>query len=100
MSQSNIKIILLLLSVMMVGGVYLYVYQPNVKDTKVIETENEELEARLKDLQEKEKNREMYETQIVEYQEGVDEVIAYFPATLDQEISVMFIKGVEEVHDG
>ena len=100
MSQSNVKIILFLLSVLMVGGVYMYVYKPNVEETDSIESEIDTLETRLSDLQAKERNRAQYEADIVAYKEGFDEIVAYFPANLDQEVSVMFIKGVEEVHKG
>ena len=100
MTQSNLKLILFLLSVIMVGGVYMYVYKPNVEDTEAIESECSTLEARLADLKAKEANRAQYEADIVTYNEKIDEIVSYFPATLDQEISVMFVKGVEEVHDG
>ena len=100
MTQSNLKLILFLLSVVMVGGVYMYVYKPNSEDTAAIESECDNLEIRLADLKAKEANRAQYEADIVAYNEKVDEIVSYFPATLDQEISVMFIKGVEEVHDG
>lgn len=100
MTQSNLKLILFLLSVVMVGGVYMYVYKPNSEDTAAIESECDTLETRLADLKAKEANRAQYEADIVTYTEKVDEIVSYFPATLDQEISVMFIKGVEEVHDG
>lgn len=100
MTQSNLKLILFLLSVVMIGGVYMYVYKPNKDDTAAIESECSTLETRLADLRMKEANREQYEADIVTYNERVEEIVSYFPATLDQEISVMFVKGVEEVHKG
>ena len=98
MSQNNLKIVLFLLSVLLVGGVYLYVYKPNTDDKKAIESECTTLQTKLNDLRAKEANREQYETEIAAYLAGVDEVISYFPADLNQEVSVMFIKGVEEAH--
>lgn len=100
MKQSNLKLVLFILSVVMVFAVYMYVYKPNNEDTTAIESECETLETRLADLRAKELNRDQYEKEIVTYTERVDEIISYFPATLDQEISVMFVKGVEAAHDG
>ena len=48
------------------------------------------------ELMAKQQDREMYEEKTKEFNEKFDERLAYFPATLDQEISVMFIKGVEK----
>ncbi len=100
MTQNNLKLILFLLSVVMVGGVYMYVYKPNVDDTKAIESECDTLETRLNDLRAKEVNRAQYEEDIVTYNNEVEDIIAQFPANLDQEVSVMFVKGVEEIHQG
>ncbi|MBP3622373.1 MAG: hypothetical protein J6J16_11480 [Lachnospiraceae bacterium] len=100
MTQSNLKLILFLLSVVMIGGVYMYVYKPNSEETATIESDCAALETRLADLKAKEANRAQYEADIVAYNEKVEEIVSYFPATLDQELSVMFIKGVEDAHDG
>ncbi len=100
MTQSNLKLILFLLSLVMVGGVYMYVYKPNQEDIASLESEIETLDKRYKDLKAKEANREQYEEEIVIYTEGFEDIVAYFPANLDQEVSVMFMKGVDEIHEG
>lgn len=84
----------------MVGAVYMYVYKPNKEDTDALNKEIETLEDRYKDLKEKEKDREKYETEIVMYNEAFEDIVAYFPADLKQEVSVMFMKGVDEIHEG
>lgn len=100
MTQSNLKLILFLLSIVMVGGVYMYVYKPNQEDIASLEREIDTLETRYKDLKAKEANREQYEADIVTYTEGFNDIVAYYPADLRQEVSIMFIKGVEEIHEG
>lgn len=98
MSKNNLKLILFLLSVVMVGAVYMYVYKPNKESTDATKSECETLEKRLADLRAKDQNREQYEQDIVTYNEGIQDIIAYYPADLQQEVSVMFVKGIEEVH--
>ncbi len=100
MSKNNVKIILFLLAVILVGASYMYVFKPNMEDTDALKSEANTLETRLNELKEKDKNRDVYEAEIITYGEAVDEMVADFPATLDQEISVMFIKGCEEARNG
>lgn len=98
MSKSNIKILLTLLAVAIVGLVYLYVFNPNMEDKKSIEAENETLQTKLDDLLDKQKYRDQYEKETQEYYAAFDEILAYYPANLDQELSVMFMKGIEDAH--
>ncbi len=100
MSKNNAKILLFLLAVLLVGASYMYVFKPNQEETDALKAEAATLETKLNDLKAKEKDREMYETQIVEFNEGFDDMVADFPATLDQEITVMFIKGCEDARNG
>ena len=94
MSKSNIKILLFLAAVAMLGLTYMYVFKPNLEDVDTIQAEVDTLQARYDDLKSKEAKRDFY----VEETERMDglfaERLAYFPATLDQEVSVMFIKGL------
>ncbi len=96
MNQSNIKVLLVLATVAILGGVYMYVFKPNMDDKKAIESEIETLETRYNDLKEKDANRDQYLKDIENNAVAFDEIIAYYPATLDQEISVMFVKGLEK----
>lgn len=61
-----------------------------------IQSEVDTLQARYDELNAKQKDRDMYEEKTAEYEKLFADRLAYFPATLDQEISVMFIKGVEK----
>ena len=96
LSKSNIKLILFIVAVAIVGLTYLYVFKDNMSDAESIQSEVDTLQARYDELSEKQKDRDMYEAKTAEYNEKFEERLAYFPATLDQEISVMFIKGVEK----
>lgn len=100
MSKNNIKIILVLLAIAMVAGVYMYVFKPNRDDTESLESDIAALETRLADLKEKEKYRDQYVADTKDYYKRFDEIVAYFPATLDQEISIMFMKGAEVARNG
>ncbi|MGN0152418.1 MAG: hypothetical protein ACI39Q_08090 [Wujia sp.] len=100
MSKSNIKILLALLSILMVVGVYFYVFKPNQQEKESLESEITTLETKLADLKAKEANRDMYLAKTEEYNEKFDELVAYFPADLNQEVSIMFMKGVEDARNG
>ena len=96
MSKSNVKVLLVLATVAVLVFSYMYVYKPNMEDKETIATENDLLEAKVADLKEKDAHRDEYLAEIEANKAYFDEVVAYFPATLDQEISVMFLKGVEK----
>lgn len=96
MSQGNIKVLLVLAAIAILGLTYLYAYKPNSDDKKTIESEIETLQKEYDDLKAQEAHRDEYLAEIEENYAKFEERLAYFPATLDQEISVMFIKGVEK----
>lgn len=99
MSKTNIKIILILLTVVMLLGVYMYVYKPNEEETDSLNSEIQTLEARLAELKEKEKDRDMYLQETEAYYAKFDDIIADFPAGLNQEVSIMFMKGCEDARN-
>ena len=96
MTKSNIKILLVLATIAILGATYMYVFKPNMEDKEAIETEISSLETKLADLKAKDAHRDEYLAEIETNKAYFNEVVNYFPATLDQEISVMFIKGVEK----
>ncbi|MBO6115384.1 MAG: hypothetical protein J6P57_10050 [Lachnospiraceae bacterium] len=96
MTQNNIRVILILLAVLVLGGVYMYVYKPNTDDKNAIDDEISTLQSRYDELKAQEVHRDEYVALTKEYNEKFDEAIEIFPATLDQEISVMFMKGIEK----
>ncbi|MDD6327344.1 MAG: hypothetical protein Q4D54_07020 [Eubacteriales bacterium] len=100
MSRNNIKIIIVFLCVLIVGGVYMYVYKPNKDTTDSLKSETESLEKKLADLQEKNKHRDEYIEKTKAYYAEFDKIVQDFPATLDQELTVMFMKGIEDSQNG
>lgn len=96
MSKSNIKILLFIAAVAILGLTYLYVFKENMDSAESIQAEVDSLQVRYDDLKAKEKDRDMYVSETERLNGLFEERLAYFPATLDQEISVMFIKGVEK----
>lgn len=96
LSKSNIKILLFIAAVAILGLTYLYVFKNNMSDADIIQSEVDTLQTRYDELMAKQQDREMYEEKTAEFNQKFNERLAYFPATLDQEISVMFIKGVEK----
>lgn len=96
MSKANISILLVLLSVVIVGGVYLYVYKPNMDDKDIIQAEINTLQAKYDDLNAKAQKKDQYLADTAMYRADFEDEVAYFPATLDQEISVMFLKGINK----
>lgn len=94
LSKSNIKLILFIVAVAILGLTYLYVFKDNMSDADSIHSEVETLQARYDELMAKQKDRDMYEEKTAEYNKKFAERLSYFPATLDQEISVMFVKGL------
>lgn len=96
MTQGNIKILLFLAAVAILGATILYVYKPNVEDKEAIEAEVVTLQARYDELKAQEAHRDEYIAETEANYEKFDERLEYFPAALNQEVSVMFIKGVEK----
>ncbi|MCM1170803.1 MAG: hypothetical protein NC393_01625 [Clostridium sp.] len=96
MSKANISILLVILSIAIVGGVYLYVYKPNMEEKDTIQAEVNTLQARYDDLAAKAQKKDQYLADTAMYRAEFEDEVAYFPATLDQEISVMFIKGINK----
>lgn len=74
----------------------MYVYKPNMDDKSTLDSEISTLQARYDELKAQEVHRDEYIALTKEYNEKFDEAIEIFPATLDQEISVMFMKGIEK----
>ena len=95
LSDRDSKIILLLLIVAVVVLPYV-LYTKNLRaDTEMIKGENIELQARLEELQEMNKNRDFYIAETQRMQKERDELIASFPAEIGQENYTMFLQYLE-----
>lgn len=76
-----------------------YIAKPNFEQRSALEAESVQLDARLKELQAKEADREKYEAGILEYKEKYEAVLNRFPADLNQEITIMFLEGIKDDND-
>ena len=95
LSDRDSKIILLLLIIAVVVLPYV-LYTKNLRaDTEMIKGENIELQARLEELQEMNKNRDFYIAETQRMQKERDELIASFPAEIGQENYTMFLQYLE-----
>lgn len=96
MSKTNIKVIISLLCILIAGATYMYMVKPNKEAKDTADYECETLRTKLADLQEKNKHRDEYIEKTEQYYADFDEVVKDFPAALDNEVTVMFIKGIED----
>lgn len=98
MSSGNKKVILLLLAVAIIALTYMYVYMPTKDENDSLESEITSLEAKYNDLKQKDLKREEYTKGIKEFNTKFDEILTYFPGDLNQEVSVMFMKGLDNAY--
>ena len=61
LSKSNIKIILFIVAVAILGLTYLYVFKDNMSTADSIQSEVDTLQARYDELNAKQKDRDMYD---------------------------------------
>lgn len=95
LSDRDSKIILVLLIIAIVVLPYV-LYTKNLRaDTELIKSENVDLQARLEELQEMNKNRDFYIAETERMQKERDELIASFPAEIGQENYTMFLQYLE-----
>jgi len=99
MSDTNKKILLVLGAILILVATFMFVVKPKRESIASLESQNAELQARLDDLIEKEKHKDEYIEETAEFNRQFDEVVANYPADLNQESTVMFMKGVEESLD-
>ena len=100
MTKSNIKLLMVVLAVLVLGGSYMYVYKPNMEDRDTIKVQADELEAKYNDLQAKKAHEAEYKQQIADNEVAFQEILTMFPADLNQETEVMFIKSLDKDQGG
>ena len=96
MTKSNIKLLLVVLGILALGATYMYVYKPNMEDKDSLKVQADELEARYNDLQAKKAHEAEYKQQIADNNAAFDEILTKFPADLNQETEVMFVKNLDK----
>ena len=81
MSKSNIKIILFIVAVAILGLTYMYVFKDNMDSADSIQSEVDTLQTRYDELMAQQQDREMYEEKTKEFNEKFDE-IGLFPSDI------------------
>lgn len=99
MSDTNKKILLVLAAIAILVLTFVFVIKPKREEIASLESEISELQARYDDLCEKEKHKDEFIQETADFNEQFDEVVAKYPADLNQESTVMFLKGVEEANE-
>lgn len=99
MTDSQKALILGILGVAIAALSIIYFAKPNYDSMNATKLENQGLEQRLLDLQDKQSRRDLYLAETEEYQQKFDEILNAFPADLNQEISIMFMQGIKEEND-
>ena len=99
MSDTNKKILLVLAAIAILVLTFVFVIKPKREEIASLESEISELQARYDDLCEKEKHKDEFIQETAEFNEQFDEIVAKYPADLNQESTVMFLKGVEEANE-
>ena len=82
------------LAILVLG--YMYIFKPAKEDVDSLNTECETLQTRLDDLIAKESQKDRLLAETDDYNKRFEAVLKYYPADLNQESSVMFLKSVEE----
>ena len=94
--KDNEKKALLFVGIVSVIALPYFFYSKQAKiDTETIKAENDALQARYDQLLEMNANREFYLSEIERYNKERDEIIAMFPADIDQAKYTMFLLNTE-----
>lgn len=99
MTNSNLKILLVLVAIGAIVASVFLVAKPKYDSCKVLESEVNELQARYDDLCAKEAQKDQLIAETEEFNRQFDEELVNYPADLNQESFVMFLKGTEEAQD-
>ena len=96
MTKSNIKLLLVIFAVAALGLTYMYVFKPNMEDKDSIKAQADQLEVKYNDLQAKKAHEAEYKQQIADNEIEFGEIVGKFPADLNQETEVMFVKSLDK----
>ena len=99
MTDTNKKILLTLLGVIILFATYMYVVKPKMSSIKTLESDIDELQARYDDLCAKEAQKEQLLAETEEFNKQFDETVSKFAPDLNQENTVEFLKNSELDND-
>ena len=96
MTDTNKKILLVLLGIIFLVAAYMLVISPKRSSIKDLESSIDELQTRYDELCEKEAQKDQLLAETAEFNAQFDEVVTKFAPDLNQENTVMFLKGIED----
>ncbi len=96
MKDSDKKILIVLGAIIILVAAWFLVVSPTREDIKTLQSENATLRARLDDLIAKEQMKDQLEKETAEANERFKAELTKYPADLNQESTVMFMKAVEQ----
>lgn len=99
MKDSDKKILLVILAIGILVAAWFLVISPTREDIKSLSAEVAQLDARLQDLIAKEAMKDTLLAETDEANERFKDELKKYPADLNQETTVMFLKGVEESNE-
>ena len=88
-SKRDILLLLGLIGILAAVGSYFLAYQPNMEKAEALEQENEELEARIKDLSSKMDNKDSYEAETERMNGEMEAIFKRFPVDVKEEDGVL-----------
>lgn len=88
-SKRDVLLLLGLLGILAVVCSYCLVFQPTMEKTEALVEENQQLEQRIADLQNKSENRDSYESQTVQMRREMEEIYQLFPVDVREENAVL-----------
>lgn len=96
MKKSDVQILLVILGIAILVLGYLFGFKKEKEKLESAEDTNSALRAQLYELQEKAKMKDQLLAETDEYNKMFDQELTKYPADLNQETAVAFLKGVEE----
>ena len=99
LKDSEKSIIFIIIGIAILALSIIYVAKPKYDNIQTLNGEISQLQSRLTLLQQKQADRDKYLAGIDEYNNAFDDVMASFPADLNQEVTIMFLEGIKEDND-
>lgn len=96
-SEKSLIIILIGAAILVLS--IMYVIKPNIEETQLVANECVQLQQRLDYLRGEQAKRDEYLAMTEQYNAKFDEILAKFPADLNQEVTIMFMQGIKEDND-
>lgn len=98
-STRDKKIYLMAAGILLMALSYAFIYRPQLQEARQIEADNQDLNARLSELLEMAKDKDLYVQQTREMQEKIQEYGTQFPADVRSEDGIVLAKNMENSID-